>query len=43
MPMPCYHARLLQLVPGVTYIELLDHVRRLYPRAGPFAIKYLDK
>jgi hypothetical protein len=35
--------RLLQLVPGVTYLELAEHVRQLYPSVGPFVLKYLDK
>ncbi|EFN53322.1 hypothetical protein CHLNCDRAFT_58607 [Chlorella variabilis] len=35
--------RLLQLVPGVTYLELMEHVRQLYPAAGPFVIKFVDK
>ena len=35
--------RLLHLVPGVTYLELLEHVKQLYPAAGPFVLKYLDK
>ncbi len=34
---------LLQLVPGVTYLELMEHVRQLYPTSGPFVIKFVDK
>lgn len=33
----------LQLVPGVTYFELTEHVRQLYPAAGPFVLKFVDK
>ena len=32
-----------QLVPGVTYLELMEHVRQLYPAAGPFVLKFVDK
>lgn len=35
--------RLLQLVPGVTYLELMEHVRQLYPALGPFVLKFVDK
>ncbi|KAI7841257.1 hypothetical protein COHA_005030 [Chlorella ohadii] len=35
--------RFLQLVPGVTYLELMEHVRQLYPAAGPFVLKFVDK
>ncbi|KAL4458936.1 hypothetical protein ABPG75_013801 [Micractinium tetrahymenae] len=35
--------RLLQLVPGVTYLELMEHVRQLYPAIGPFVLKFVDK
>ncbi len=35
--------RALQLVPGVTYLELIEHVRQLFPAASPFVLKYLDK
>ena len=35
--------RLLQLVPGVTYLELMEHVRQLYPAMGPFVLKFADK
>lgn len=35
--------RTFQLNPTVTYSELLDHAKRLYPTAGHFALKYLDK
>ena len=30
-------------VPGVTYLELMEHVKQLYPSAGPFVLKFLDK
>ena len=35
--------RFLHLVPGVTYLELMEHVKQLYPAAGPFVLKFLDK
>ena len=35
--------RFIQLVPGVSYMEIMEHVRQLYPTAGPFVLKYLDK
>ncbi len=35
--------RYIQLVPGVSYMEIMEHVRQLYPSAGPFVLKYLDK
>ena len=30
-------------VPGVSYMELMEHVRQLYPAATPFVLKFLDK
>ena len=35
--------RFIQLVPGVSYLELMEHVRQLYPAATPFVLKFLDK
>ncbi|KAL4859108.1 hypothetical protein ACK3TF_000883 [Chlorella vulgaris] len=35
--------RLLQLVPGVTYLELMEHVRQLYPAIGHYVLKFVDK
>lgn len=35
--------RTFQVNPTVTYSELLDHAKRLYPTAGHFALKYLDR
>jgi len=35
--------RVFQLVPGITYTELMEHVRQLFPSAGPFVLKYLDR
>lgn len=34
---------LLQLVPGVTYLELMEHVRQLYPAIGHYVLKFVDK
>ena len=35
--------RQFNLVPGVKYSELLEYVRSLFPKAGHFVLKYLDK
>lgn len=35
--------RAFQLAPGITYSELMEHVRQLFPNAGPFVLKALDK
>lgn len=39
---PCFFS-CTQLVPGVTYLELMEHVRQLYPALGPFVLKFVDK
>jgi tetratricopeptide (TPR) repeat protein len=35
--------RSFHLSPGVTYSELLEHAKQLFPSAGPFVLKVLDK
>lgn len=35
--------RQFNLVPGVKYSELMEYVRTLFPNAGHFVLKYLDK
>lgn len=35
--------RAFQLAPGITYSELMEHARQLFPNAGPFVLKVLDK
>ena len=34
--------RAFQLAPGITYSELMEHVRQLFPNAGHFVLKHLD-
>ncbi|KAK2076396.1 hypothetical protein QBZ16_000921 [Prototheca wickerhamii] len=29
--------------PGITYLELQEHVRQVYPQAAPFVLKFLDR
>ncbi len=35
--------RAFQLVPGITYSELMEHARGLFPTAGHFALKFTDR
>ncbi|KAI8108681.1 hypothetical protein M9435_005098 [Picochlorum sp. BPE23] len=35
--------RAFQLTPGITYSELMEHAKQLFPKAGPFVLKVLDK
>ena len=35
--------RAFQLAPGITYSELMEHVKQLFPSSGPFVLKVLDK
>lgn len=35
--------RAFHIPPGITYQELMDHVRSLFPKSGPFVLKSLDK
>ena len=35
--------RTFQVSPTVTYTELLEHAKRLFPAAGHFMLKYLDR
>lgn len=35
--------RSFSIVPNVSYTELMEHARTLYPNAGPFVLKVVDK
>jgi tetratricopeptide (TPR) repeat protein len=35
--------RMFQVQPGVSYSEMMDYAKALFPSAGPFALKFLDK
>jgi tetratricopeptide (TPR) repeat protein len=35
--------RMFQVQPGVSYTEMMDYAKALFPSAGPFALKFLDK
>lgn len=43
LPAPPHLLCCPQLVPGVTYLELMEHVRQLYPAIGHFVLKFVDK
>lgn len=35
--------RMFPIVPNVSYTELMDHARTLFPNSGPFVLKVLDR
>ncbi|KAG7669625.1 hypothetical protein Ndes2526B_g05967 [Nannochloris sp. 'desiccata'] len=35
--------RMFQVQPGVSYSEMMDYAKALFPSVGPFALKFLDK
>jgi tetratricopeptide (TPR) repeat protein len=35
--------RMFQVQPGVSYSEMMEYAKALFPSAGPFALKFLDK